>query len=85
MGPWHLGPFFRPLASCQRWFSGLLIAIGMAPPNEMAFVITAAAVIVLALVWFGYERRRFPGPPGLLTMLEDQRASHEKQPVPETE
>lgn len=65
MGPWHLGPFFRPLALVSVFFCGLLIAIGMAPPNELAFVITAIAVVLLALVWFGYERRRFPGPPGL--------------------
>jgi amino acid transporter len=79
MGPWHLGPFFRPLAIVSVLFCGLLIAIGMAPPNELAFTITAAAVIVLAVVWFGYERGRFPGPPGLLTMLDQPIAVHEKK------
>ena len=80
MGPWNLGPFFRPLAVVSALFCGLLIAIGMAPPIELAFAITAAMVIVLALVWFGYERRRFPGPPGLLTMLDGQPPIPEKEP-----
>lgn len=84
MGPWHLGAFFRPLAVISILFCALLIAIGMAPPNELAFAITAATAVALAVIWFAYERRRFPGPPGLLTMLDDQITAREKQsePVP---
>jgi amino acid transporter len=84
MGPWHLGVFFRPLAIISVLFCGLLIVIGMAPPNELAFVITAITAVALAVIWFAYERRRFPGPPGLLAMLDDQATACEKQaePVP---
>jgi hypothetical protein len=40
-----------------------LIVIGVQPPNDKALWILAAAVAVLAAGWFGWERRRFRGPP----------------------
>ena len=41
----------------------ILIVIGMAPPNELNFSILITFSIVLAILWFTLERRRFPGPP----------------------
>lgn len=63
MGPWHLGAWYRPLAVVCVLGCGVLIAIGMAPPNDEAIWIVGAAVVLLVGVWFGFERRRFPGPP----------------------
>jgi hypothetical protein len=65
MGPWNLGPWFRPLALMCVVGCGLLLAICMSPPNEKAFAITAAAAGALVVIWFAFERRRFRGPPGI--------------------
>jgi amino acid transporter len=70
MGPWNLGGWFRPLALVGVAGCGLLLAICMAPPNEKAFMITAAASIALGIVWFAFERRRFRGPPVQMMNLE---------------
>ncbi len=64
MGLWDLGRWYRPLAVVCVAGCGVLLAIGMAPPNEKAVGIVGASAAALALVWFGWERRRFPGPPG---------------------
>jgi amino acid transporter len=63
MGPWHLGRLYRPLAALCVVGCGLLIAIGVAPPNEKNLYLVVGTVVVLAVVWVAFERRRFPGPP----------------------
>jgi amino acid transporter len=63
MGPWQIGWLYRPLAVFSALGCLLLIVIGMQPPNEQAVKIVGAAVVLLVLVWFGLERKRFKGPP----------------------
>jgi amino acid transporter len=63
MGPWHIGRLYRPLAVISVLGCGLLITVGMAPPNDKALGITGAAAVLLIGVWFARERYRFPGPP----------------------
>jgi len=63
MGPWQLGRWYRPLAVLSAVFCVFLIVIGMQPPNQQAFWIVGGVVLVLTLFWFGFERRRFEGPP----------------------
>jgi amino acid transporter len=63
MGPWSIGWAYRPLAAVSVAGCVVLIAIGMAPPNEAAVWLLAGACVVLLVVWFGIERWRFPGPP----------------------
>lgn len=65
MGPWDIGGWFRPLAILSVLGCLVLIAIGMAPPNEEAVWILCGTAILLALVWI-WERRRFAGPPHIL-------------------
>jgi amino acid transporter len=62
-GPWQLGKAFRPLAAVSVAGCIGLLVIGVQPPNELALRILAGAVGVLLVVWFGWERRRFRGPP----------------------
>jgi amino acid transporter len=62
-GPWHLGIWYRPLAAVAVLGCIFLLIIGMQPPNELAVKLTVGAVVLLAVVWLGFERKRFPGPP----------------------
>ena len=67
--PWSLGPWYRPLAAVSVLGSLFLIGVGMQPPNQSAVFVVGGMSALLAVVWFGLERRRFPGPP--LQMLSD--------------
>lgn len=63
MGPWHLGRWYKPLAVVSVLFCGFLIVIGMQPPNQQAVWLVGGSVALLAVIWFAFERKRFPGPP----------------------
>jgi amino acid transporter len=63
MGPWHLGKWYRPLAAVSVIGCVGLIIIGVQPPNAIALKIIGAAAGVMVLAWFGFERKRFRGPP----------------------
>jgi amino acid transporter len=65
MGPWQLGAWYRPLAILAVLGCVGLIVIGMQPPNQQAVWIVGGAVLALAAIWFGFERKRFSGPPAL--------------------
>jgi hypothetical protein len=67
MGPWDMGDAYRWVAALSVLGSILLLYIGFQPPNEKAFWITLGSLLVTAAIWFGYERRRFVGPPVALT------------------
>jgi hypothetical protein len=41
----------------------LIFVLGIQPPNDWALYITVSFLIVTAIVWFGFETRRFKGPP----------------------
>lgn len=73
MGPWHLGRWYRPLAVVATLGCGLLIVIGMQPPNDQNVWIVGGAVLVLAVAWFGRERHRFAGPPQGIEIQQRQR------------
>lgn len=63
MGPWTLGNWYKPVAALCVLICALLIFIGVQPPNDKALGVTVGALVAAAVVWFGYERRRFQGPP----------------------
>ncbi len=65
MGPWDLGPWYRPLALVSVLGTGLLFAIGIQPPYEKVLPTTVGTALVLLVVWMVWERKRFPGPPRL--------------------
>ncbi len=41
----------------------LIFVLGIQPPNDWALYITVGFLVVTAIVWFGFESRRFAGPP----------------------
>lgn len=63
MGPWQLGPWYRPLALVSTLGSVALIVLGTQPPNDRAAWVVGVVVVLLAAGWFTVARRRFPGPP----------------------
>jgi len=65
MGPWDLGPWYRPLAGVALVGCVGLTAVGMHPPNGRAAWVVGGTLALLGAVWFGGERRRFAGPPVL--------------------
>ena len=46
-----------------------LIVVGVQPPNDIAQWIVGGCVLMLALLWWGYMARRFPGPPHVIYHL----------------
>jgi amino acid transporter len=87
-GPWQLGRWFRPLALVSVVGCGGLILIGIQPPNEKAGVVGGGLAVVLALGWFAFARRTFPGPPhGVLSLQQREaiRAAEEAVQEPPAE
>ncbi|MBP2444881.1 amino acid permease [Rhizobium leguminosarum] len=64
MGPWNLGEgVFKLFAVLTVIAMILIFVLGIQPPNEWALYITVGFLLVTAIVWFGFESRRFKGPP----------------------
>jgi amino acid transporter len=63
MGPWDLGAWFPVFAVASILGVMLIFIIGIQPPNDKALWITVGVAVVTAVVWFGFERKRFKGPP----------------------
>ncbi|HEX5819448.1 MAG TPA: amino acid permease [Gemmatimonadales bacterium] len=63
MGPWRLEGWYRPVSLLALVACAGAIGISVMPPNGLALRFTLAALAVTAVVWFGYEVRRFEGPP----------------------
>jgi hypothetical protein len=41
----------------------LLFFIGVQPPNSALITYTIVLLVIMAVLWFGVARQRFPGPP----------------------
>jgi amino acid transporter len=65
MGPWQLGPLYRPLAVVCVLGCGLLFVIGVQPPNGIALWTVLGMTAVILVAWFTHQRRCFPGPPSV--------------------
>ncbi|CAH0341333.1 amino acid permease [Rhizobium sp. CECT 9324] len=64
MGPWNLGEgVFKLFAGLSVVAMALIFILGIQPPNDWALYITVGFLIVTAIVWFAFEKKRFKGPP----------------------
>jgi amino acid transporter len=64
MGPWNMGHGWYSLFAIASIISmAVIFIIGIQPPNDWALYITIGFLILTAIVWFGFEARRFQGPP----------------------
>ncbi len=62
-GPFNLGALSKPNAILAV-VGGLILAwTGFQPPNQKVLYVTVGLVVVLVVLWYGLERRRFAGPP----------------------
>jgi amino acid transporter len=62
-GPFKLGIFSKPLALLTVGGVGVLIYIGIQPPNNILISYGLGLIALLLVLWFGLARKRFPGPP----------------------
>ncbi len=62
-GPFRLGVFSKPLALISVLGAALLIYVGTRPPNDILDNYFIGLLVLLAVIWFGYARKHFPGPP----------------------
>lgn len=62
-GPFNLGGLSKLVAVLAIIGCLVLIFVGVQPPNEKVGYLIAAMVVVMVLVWYGGERKRFQGPP----------------------
>ncbi len=64
MGPWNLGEgVFKLFAVLTILAMILIFVLGIQPPNGPALYVTVGFLIVTGIVWFGFEKSRFKGPP----------------------
>ncbi|REK19122.1 MAG: amino acid permease [Planctomycetota bacterium] len=72
MGVWSMGgTLYRAMAVLSVIGCGLIVLIGVQPPNEQNLWTVPGALLLTAIVWFGYERKHFRGPPqGVLTRVQ---------------
>ena len=64
MGPWSMGRAGYSLAALLSIASmALIFIIGVQPPNELAWRATVGFLVLTAVIWIVFERRRFQGPP----------------------
>ncbi|NLS04644.1 amino acid permease [Rhizobium sp. P32RR-XVIII] len=64
MGPWNLGEgMFKLFAVLSIIAMVLIFILGIQPPNDWALYITVGFLVLTAIIWFGFESRRFKGPP----------------------
>ncbi len=62
-GPFRLGALSKPFAVITVVGTVILFVIGIQPPNDVLIQYSVGIVVLLAVLWLGFERRRFAGPP----------------------
>jgi amino acid transporter len=62
-GPFRLGALSKPLAFITVLGGIVIIYIGTRPPNQLLVNYLLGLLAIMAVVWFGVARTRFPGPP----------------------
>ena len=64
MGPWNLGgTVYRGVAVLSILGCGLILLVGIQPPNDQNLWTVLGALALTAVIWIGYERSHFRGPP----------------------
>jgi amino acid transporter len=75
MGPWSIGNAYRPVAAVCVLGCLVIIFAGIQPPNDKALDFTLGALGLSAVAWWGFERRRFQGPPDVMMAAVQDKAA----------
>jgi amino acid transporter len=62
-GPFTLGAASKLVSVFAIIGCGLLIFVGVQPPNEKVGYLTIAMLVAMLAIWVAFESRRFQGPP----------------------
>jgi amino acid transporter len=62
-GPFRLGIWSKPLGIITVLGGVLIIYVGTRPPNDKLVTYLLGLLALMAVIWFGVARKRFPGPP----------------------
>jgi amino acid transporter len=62
-GPFRLGIWSKPLAVIVLLGTLILMYAGIQPPFDILISYAIGLLVLLVVLWFGLERRRFKGPP----------------------
>jgi uncharacterized membrane protein len=69
MGPWHMGRWYKVVGVLTVLSMVVVIGLSIQPPNDRALPISVALLALAGVVWFGWERKRFKGPPDMSKWL----------------
>lgn len=62
-GPFNLGVWSKPVGVLAVLGGAVLAFVGFQPPYQLVGQFLAAAIVLLIVIWFAFEKSRFPGPP----------------------
>jgi len=62
-GPFELGAASKLVSFFAIIGCGLLIFVGVQPPNEKVGYLIVGMLVVMLVIWIAFESRRFKGPP----------------------
>ena len=62
-GPFRLGAWSKPVAAVVVLGVVVLAYVGIQPPFDILINYAVGLLVLLLVIWFGFERRRFQGPP----------------------
>ncbi len=62
-GPFRLGAFSKPAAVLVLIGTLILMYAGIQPPFDILINYAIGLIVLLIVLWFGIESRRFKGPP----------------------
>jgi len=62
-GPFRLGAFSKPVAILALAGTVLVVYAGIQPPFDILINYAVGLLVLLLVIWFGFERKRFQGPP----------------------
>jgi hypothetical protein len=62
-GPFNLGGASKLVGVLAVLGGAVLAFVGFQPPYQLVGEFLAGAIVVLIVIWFAFERKRFAGPP----------------------
>ncbi|WP_158802483.1 MULTISPECIES: APC family permease [unclassified Acidisoma] len=71
-GPFRLGILSKPLGVIAVLGGVFIVWVGLQPPTAILISYFIGILVLLLVGWFGFEKRRFPGPPTTDSAIRDR-------------